>query len=187
MAIVIFIMIFFFFFFFVMMSATTSSSTKSLLQQVFEAQEFSNISTVYSTSTFEMIKADRSGENYLFGIRKDSYGFTSSNITTLYEVAQRSHIHSVVIVTYTPIGNASPIYRLIKNYNIDVWDYKKLLNLTESFDATTDTSYTDSVLQTSDTSDDTCKINTESYDPIQEGSPQTHSIFSGLFDRPEKL
>lgn len=184
----VFLLIFFIFFFMFLGIASTSSkySTSSLLKEVFKVQEFSNVKTVYSNANLEIIRADKSGENYLFGVRRDSYGFTANNLNGLYEYAQKAHIHTIVIATYTPIGVESPIYRLVREFGIDVWDYNKLLNLCSQFDATTDTEYTDSVLSTSDTSDDTCPQDS-SFDPIQDVHPKTTSIFSGLFNKPDRL
>lgn len=184
--ILIFLVIFFTFFVMGIISSTSNYSTPSLLKEVFEIQGFSNIKYVYSNANLEIIKADKSGENYLFGVRKDSKGFTSNNINGLYEYAQKAHIHTVVIATYSPIGTTSPIYRLIREYGIDVWDYNKLLNLCTRFDATTDTEYTTSILSTSDTSDDTCPQDA-SFNPIQDVHPKTTSIFSGLFNKPDRL
>ncbi|MBQ7410019.1 MAG: hypothetical protein IJW20_01385 [Clostridia bacterium] len=181
-----FFIMFILFFFFVVHVSSSKYSTLGLLKEVLKVQEFSNIKTVYSNSNLEIIRADKSGENYLFGVRKDSKGFTSNNINGLYEYAQKAHIHTVVIATYSPIGTTSPIYRLIREYGIDVWDYNKLLNLCTEFDATSDTEYTASVLSTSDTSDDTCPQDS-SFDPIQDVHPKTTSIFSGLFNKPDRL
>lgn len=187
MAIISFIFIMMFFIVFVLSISTSQKySTLGLLKEVLRVQEFSNISTVYINSNLEIIRADRSGENYLFGVRRDNNGFTSNNINGLYEYAQKAHIHTVVIATYTPIGTSSPIYRLIREFGIDVWDYNKLLNLCTQFNATTDTEYTTSVLTTSDTSDDTCPQDSP-FDPIQDLNPKTNSIFSGIFNKPDRL
>ena len=78
------------------------------------------------------------------------------------------------------------LYRKIREYNIDVWDAQKLSALaTEQSSATSSHKY--SVLKTSDTSDDKCHIDTNSFDPIQEESLKPHSLFSGLFDKPDHL
>lgn len=184
--ILIFFIILFTFFIIGISNSTSRYSTPSLLREVLKVQEFSNIKTVYSNSNLEIIIADKSGENYLFGVKNDYYGFTSINLNGLYEYAQKAHIHSIIIATYSPIGNSSPIYRLIREYGIEVWDYNKLLNLCTKFDATTDTEYRASVLSTSDTSNDTCPQDS-SFDPIQDVHPKTTSIFSGLFNKPDRL
>ena len=181
-----FLIIIFFMVFVVLMSSSAKTSTLFLLREVLKVQEFSNLAVVYRNDNLEIIRADKSGENYLFGVRRDFNGFTVNNIHGLYEYAKKSHIHTIVIATYTPIGTSSPIYRLVREYGITVWDYNKLLNLCSTFDATTDIEYTASVLSTSDTSNDTCPQDS-SFDPIQDIYPKTNSLFSGLFSKPDRL
>lgn len=170
----------------IIISLSTPQTTRSLLLTIFKEHRFANISIIYSNYNFEIIRADKAGENYLFGVRKDYSGFTPTNIHSLYEYAQKNHIHKIIIATYTEVGKESSVYRLIKSYGIEVWDLNKLINLSKSFDATQDTSYKASVLSTSDTSDDTCPQNS-SFNPIQEGNPKTNNIFSGLFQKPDRL
>ena len=161
-------------------------SAYSLLNKVFLVQHFSNISNVYSTSSLSIIRADKSGENYIFGVKKDGTLFTVRDIEKIYAIAQGLHVHTIVIAVKTPITNTNSIYRKIREYNIDVWDAQKLSALaTEKSSATSSHKY--SVLKTSDTSDDTCKIDKNSFDPIQEETLKPHSLFSGLFDRPDHL
>lgn len=160
-------------------------SAYSLLNRVFLTQEFSNISNVYSTSSLAIIRADKSGENYVFGVKKDGTLFTVRDIEKIYAIAQGLHIHTIVLAVKAPITSTNSIYRKIREYNIDVWDAQKLAALaTEQSSATSNHTY--SVLRTSDTSDDTCKIDTDSFDPIQEHS-KPESLFSGLFRKPDHL
>lgn len=168
--------------------ATTRSyiTTGGLLKEVFKVQNFSNIKTIYINNSLEIIRADKSGENYLFGVRKDYNDFTANNIHYLYEYAKKNHIHTIILTTYTQIGSESPIFRLIREYGIQVWDYNKLYNLAEKFDPSTENEYRDTILATSDTSNDTCPQDSSS-DPIQDVHPQTNSIFSGLFSKPDRL
>lgn len=182
--IIIYILIFYWIFKYMM---NTSSSAYTLLYKVFTVQQFSNISNVYSTSSLAIVRADNNGENYLFGVKKDSSNFTVQDIEKIYAIAQGLHIHTVVIATKTPITTTSSIYRKIREYNIDVWDIPKLTALsTEKSSANSSHKY--SVLKTSDTSDDTCSIDTDSFDPIQdESSVKTTSLFSGLFKKPDHL
>ena len=164
-----------------------SSSAYTLLYRVFTVQQFSNVSNVYSTTSLGIIRADNNGENYLFGVKKDLSYFTAQDIEKIYAIAQGLHIHTVVIATNTPITNTNSIYRKIREYNIEVWDIQKLTALaTEASSANSSHNY--SVLKTSDTSDDTCHIDTDSFDPIQdEKAVKTHSLFSGLFNKPDRL
>lgn len=163
----------------------TRNSPYSLLNKVFLMQQFSNISNVYSTSSLSIIRADNNGENYVFGVKKDGTLFNVRDIEKIYEIAQGLHVHTIVIAVKTPITNTNSIYRKIKEYNIDVWDSQKLTALaTEESSATSSHKY--STLKTSDTSDDTCHIDTNSFDPIQEHS-KPESLFSGLFRKPDHL
>lgn len=161
-------------------------SAYSLLNRVFLIQEFSNISNVYSTSSLAIIRADKSGENYVFGVKKDGSLFNVRDIEKIYAIAQGLHVHTVVLAVKTPITNTNSIYRKIREYNIDVWDAQKLTALaSEASSATSSHKY--SVLKTSDTSDDKCHIDKNSFDPIQELSLKPRSLFSGLFDKPDHL
>lgn len=175
-----------YFIFYVSKSTASATSTVQLLSKVFKAQGFANQKTVYYSSNLNIIRADANGENYLFAYRNDSYIPTTTDISKLHDLAQKLHIHSTVLVSYTPIPNTHPSYRKVREYNIDVWDYSKLLALTKTFDATKPTETTHHILRTSNTSDDTCKIDTSSYDPIQE-NPISETIFSGLFNKPDRL
>lgn len=182
----IFLVIFLLFLSFGIFKSTSSYSPSSLLKEVFKIQGFSNIEIAYSSKSLEIIKADKSSENYLFEVKKDTSSFTMNNIQSFYEYAQKKHIHRIILVTYSPVENTSPIYKLVKEYDMDVWDYNKLLKLCIKFDATSDTEYSVSVLSTSDTSDDTCTQD-DSFDPIQDENPKTNSIFSGLFNKTDRL
>ena len=164
-----------------------SSSAYSLLLRALAIQEFSNISNVYSNSTLAIIRADTKGENYLFGARKDGANFTVNDIEKIYTIAQGLHIHTVVIATKLAIPNTHSIYRKIKEYNIDVWDLAKLTALATA-QSSANASHSYSVLKTSDTSDDHCKIDPSSFNPIQdERAAKTSSLFSGLFSKPDRL
>lgn len=174
-------------FYFVLTSLIkNSSSAYTLLYDIFVMQQFSNISTVYSSSSLAIIRADNSGENYVFGVKKDLNPFSVQDIEKIYTIAQGLHIHTIVIASNTPITTTNSIYRRIREYNIEVWDIQKLRALSSEI-SSANSSHTYSVLRTSDTSDDTCKIDTNSYDPIQEESLKPHSLFSGLFDKPDRL
>lgn len=165
----------------------TATSAYSLLYKVFNVQQFVNISSVYSNSSLAIIRADSNGENYLFGVKKTATVFTVQDIEKLYAIAQGLHIHTVVIATKIPITTTNSIYRKIREYKIEVWDYEKLIALSKEI-SSANSSHTYSVLKTSDTSDDHCKIDPSSFDPIQdESAAKPHSLFSGLFSKPDRL
>lgn len=184
---VLYVLFIFFIFWAILKSASSSSaSCYYLLNKALKTQLFSNISTLYSTSRFCIIRADNSGENYIFGVKKDYSVFTASEVERLYEMAEKAHIHTIVLATYTPISTTSPIYRKVREYGIEVWDYKKLTALATEL-SSANSSHTYSVLKTSDTSDDTCTIDPSTFDPIQESPSAINNLFSGLFDKPDRL
>jgi len=179
--------IFIFIIYIILKSNTTYiQSAYNLLAKVFYSQQFSNVATVYSNGSYHIIKADGRGENYIFGVKTTNAPFTSFDVEKLYELASRSHIHTVVLATNTTIQPTSPIYRKIRQYGIDVWDKEKLLSLSAYNNSTTSSTSNHSILKTSDTSDDTCEIDTNSFNPIQDGN-LAEGFFSRLFDRPDRL
>lgn len=166
-----------------------STSPYSLLRKALVTQRFSNIANIYANGSFYIIKADADGENYIFGVKTISSPFTNFEVEKLYELATKSHIHTIILATYLPITSSTPLYRKIKQYGIDVWDAKKLTALAIDRNTTTSSSPVRtqySILKTSDTSDDTCQIDTNSFDPIQDGS-LSEGLFSSLFDKPTRL
>ena len=166
--------------------SVTANTPGQLLSKVFKAQGFSNLKTIYYYSNLNIVRADAKGENYLFAYRNDIYIPSVTDIIKLHDFAKKLHIHSVVLVSYNPIPNTHPSYRKVREYNIDVWDASKMMHLSRAFDAETQTNTTHHILKTSDTSDDTCEIDASSYDPIQE-TPVSSNIFSGLFNKPDRL
>lgn len=165
---------------------------------------FSNVEKVYTTASMSLYKADRSGENFLFAIKNNSNPVTLSDLTTLYEIAEKYHIHNKVFVTEYQINNSSVLYKKIKEYEIQVWNsatiakftsytdttnnyinpLKDKIKMSTSFNSSSQTSF--SPIKTSDTSDDKCEIE-EAFDPIQEGAFKTHGIFSIFRDKPDHL
>ena len=109
------------------------------------------------------------------------------DIEKLYAIAQGLHIHTVVLATRNPITTTNSIYKKIREYGIDVWDFQKLTALATA-QSSANATHSYSVLKTSDTSDDHCKIDPSSFNPIQdEKAAKTSSLFSGLFDKPDRL
>lgn len=164
------------------------SNPKALLYKMFNTQKFSNIKEIAYEGDSVFIRADGKGENFLFVVKNNPTGVNSNLINKIKATAQQFHIHNIIFVTsvLTDIN----IVRTLKTNNIKYWDIATL----KSFSTPTlenDNSYINiakqTILQTSDVSNDKCKIDASSYDPIQEGDYKTGSIFSGLFDKPERL
>lgn len=163
-------------------------NSKSLLYQVFNAKKFSNIKEVGYEADMLYIRADGKGENFLFAVKNNAIGITSNQINNIKRKAEKYHVHNIVFVTNTI--NDLNIIRELKINNIKVWDNATLKAfLTPNLDTESiiEKAPKPTVLSTSDTSNDTCKIDKYSYNPIQEGENKVGTIFSGLFDKPERL
>ena len=181
-----------FFIFYYIFKSTNISSPYTLLKKVFITKRFANVANVAAFNDFYIIRADADGENYIFAVKKHYAQFTNAEISKFYEYASKAHIHYTILVTYSSITPSSPIYRKIKEYDIEVWDYKKLIALssTTTQNSTNKSngaiSNTYSILKTSDTSNDKCKIDKNSFDPIQDGN-LSEGLFSKIFDKPTRL
>ena len=144
------------------------------LNILFKKHNFTNIlKTSINGTTF--IRANSHGENYLFVFKNLTSVFTTLDIDKIYEYAQKEHIHNPVILVSQP-SFSDNLLNKIKEYNIQIWDNKKLDSLISTYT-------TSSVLSTSDTSDDTCKIDPSQFNPIQEPT----SLWKRLFAKPDRL
>ena len=161
------------------------SSPYSILNKALVNQQFSNIKIINNSSNLRLITADSHGENYLFGIKSGNMQFSMIELDYIYDKAQKSHIHNVVIIIPRDISS-SELQQKITDYNFETWTLFKLLSLSKNTSNSSDT-YTKSVLRTSDTSYDKCKIDNTPVDPIQHGPSKSHSILGNLFNRPNRL
>lgn len=183
---IIFMLFIFAFIFSVAMSGSTSTPY-GLLMKALNTQRFSDIRNIHTSDSLIVIRADSNVENYLFGVKRAfTSSFTSFDIARLRDLAGQYHTHSVVIVVSEYPSYSDPIYKMLRTYNIDVWDYEKVYALASEMSSAT-SSHDYYTLKTSDTSDDTCKIDSSSFDPIQEETAKPHSLFSGLFQKPDRL
>lgn len=147
----------------------------------------SNVELLYSEGSILLYTADKSGENFIFAVKNDATPITTKEVTLLYEKAEKYHIHNRILITDTPIDTSSPVYRKLVEYRLDVWNSSKLRELINSEVRSGTVMATASALKTSDTSNDTCDIEEEANDPIQDGTLHTHGIFSFLGNKPDKL
>lgn len=143
---------------------------------------FSNVSLVYSDTNITLYRGDKAGENFIFAMKNNSTAFSLSDITILFEKAEKLHIHSRILITDIPISSSVTTKKL-KEYEIQIWSSEKLRNIKNS--VTDGSSF--SPLETSDTLDDTCEIDESPDDPIQDGTFNTHGIFSIFTDKTEHL
>ena len=160
-----------------------STQPDALLNRVLTVQQFTEIKTFFSSSTLHMVSANLHGENYVFATKKGDPHFSLTDLHTIYDLSKKSHIHNVVLFTSLKIPANSELSRKIRDYNFEVWDNAKIMSLLTSPSET----YTKSVLRTSDTSYDTCKIDNSTVDPIQPGKLKSHSLLGNLFNKPNRL
>ena len=139
-----------------------------LLNKALKNQQFSSIKTILNSSDLTLITADSHGENYLFALKVNSMPFSSTQMDSIYDRANKLHIHNVVIINKDAILPSSPLGKKIVDYNFEVWTLNKLISLART-SSNSNSTYTKSVLRTSDTSYDKCKIDDNPVDPIQHG------------------
>jgi len=186
----------------------TNARIYPLLNRSLKAQQFTNIKTIYTSQGMNIITGDANGENFMFAFKNNNVQFTANELTYLYEKSQKMHIHNIVIINSLKIAFNTMVQQKITDYNIDVWDLAKLTSLAgvsntvntninnkiNSYTYSNNTtksaahvSNSNSILRTSNTSDDKCKIDTNSFNPIQEDVDRKNSWFSNLFKKPERL
>ena len=158
-----------------------------LLNKALVTQQFSNIKTMLNSHNLTLITADSHGENYLFALKKDSLPYSSTELDSIYEKANKFHIHNVVIINKDSILPSSHLGKKIIDYNFEVWTLTKLISLARATSNNANSTYTKSVLRTSDTSYDKCKIDTNPVDPIQQGPAKSRSLFGNWLRKPNRL
>ena len=163
-------------------------SSKTLLYEMFKFQRFSNIKEIAYEGDIVYIRADGKGENFLFVVKNMPTGITQNLINRIKEKSNQLHIHNVIFVT-SSLSDVN-IIRTLKTNNIKYWDnatIKSFLIPNLDTENAINNVPEPTILSTSDTSNDKCKIEKSSFDPIQEGEHKVGSIFSGLFDKPDRL
>ena len=65
----------------------------------------------------------------MFAIKNNSISFSLNDINTIYEKAERLHIHNRIIITDFPISSSSTISEKLQEYGIEVWNRNKLKNI----------------------------------------------------------
>lgn len=157
-------------------SAQSQTISSNKLKDLFTAQNFHSITKDLSIPGIALTSASSHGENYLFAQKNNMTQFSTMDITAIYEKAQKFHIHNIILLAPSTTSFSSYLLEKIKNYDIKIWDNKKIDSLIYS-------AYNNSVLSTSDTSDDKCKIDSSSFEPIQEPT----SFWKNLFNKPDRL
>ena len=154
----------------------------TMLDKALKNQQFSNIQTIQTNSSYSLISADTHGENYLFALKKSDF-FNANDLKNIYDKSKNEHFHNTVVVCTQNFLQSSLMFKKIKEYNFEVWDLSKLISLSKT---STKETTTKSVLRTSDTSLDNCDIDIP-VDPIKHGPSNSHSILTNPFRKPNRL
>ena len=175
-----FFILLWFILFFIPIYSVKNSENKTIipnsLEYLFKAQNFHNIIRNTSIPGLLLIEASSHGENYLFAQKNNMIQFSITDINKIYQQAEKSHIHNIVILPLAHASLPNTILEKIKEYNIQIWDNSKIYSLISS-------PSTNSILSTSDTSADKCKIDTNYFNPIQEPS----SFWKNILRKPDRL
>lgn len=166
-----------------------------ILDNALKNNGFTEKRTFVVNSYYKLFRSDSKGENYIFAICNETARFLIPDIISINEEAKKVHIHNVVIINQMRTPYPEKVERKIKEYGMELWDLNKLTTMSKvkkisdisdrnSYD--NNDTYIKSVLKTSDTSDDKCKIDIDSYDPIQDYS-EKKSILDKLFRKTDKL
>lgn len=162
----------------------TAKNTSSTLATTFIKNNFASVSIPYKDANITLYLGDKTGENFIFAVPNKLYSFTTQDLVTLYEKGEKLHIHNKILITDFPIDTS--LSRKISEYDIEVWNSAKINHMNSSSSDSDIIDYNSSALKTSNTSDDTCDIDENLEDPIQDGTLHTHGIFS-IFNKVDHL
>ena len=174
------VVIYFFIIFFIIynVSIKNSKNTKFLSEEKLKTY-FSNVQKIYSTSNMSLYKGDKSGENFLLAIKFSSNPTSKLDLSTIYDIAEKNHIHNKILFSDEYINPNSLLYKTLESYEIQIlsnYDFQKLTCNSDFL----------SVLRTSNTSDDNCNID-ESTNPIQYEKNTSYGILSFFKSKPDRL
>lgn len=163
--------------FIIVVNIINKSKTNIFPNELKLRENFSNVEKVFSTSTMTLYKGDKSGENFLLAIKSPSRPTSKLDLSTIYDIAEKYHLHNKILFTNEKINSNPSLSKGLKEYDIRVlnsFDFQKITSSSES----------SSILETSDTSDDNCEID-ESTSPIK--YQNSNGIFSFLKNKSDRL
>lgn len=170
-----FLILVFIFLFFSIRSQSSQSTIPNL-----EKKGFSNISLLYKSSTFNIYSAIYKGDNHAILIPTATASITNGTINILVDTSVKAHLHNKIIVLFNNTISKSANQK-IQEYDISLLHYNTLKSNSE----TAITTFYKPIYKRE--LDDNCKIDSSSFDPIQEGKADT-SLFRLLFNNKiEKL
>jgi hypothetical protein len=161
----------------------STKNSYAILNKIIREKNFSNVKRIFIINNLEIYQADSDGENFLLAFKNSNVQFSGNDIDVLYEKSKKFHIHNIIVISNSPIPTTSVAYKKIKDYGIDIWNNQE----TEEVTKNTVSYKSSSVIKTNNTSNDNCDIDDDPFDPIQDGTFHTHSLFSIFNDKTEKL
>lgn len=185
----------------------SNTNTLSKLYKILNNQQYANVKTLLKTNTLHLITADNNGENFLFALKNSAVQFTVTDITAIYNQAEKAHIHNVILVTPLTNISSSIVRDQIKKYEFKIWTGSKLNALVNTSNKNTNfnainsnnkiTNYSISNankvpvhsvnIVSKSNQPNISKNETFSDDPIQEDYSFKNSWFRNLFKKPEQL
>ena len=140
---------------------------------------FSNVQKILIASNMILYKGDKAGENFLIAVKYSSTPISNLDVSKIYEISEKFHIHNKILLTNSAVASNPALIKTLKTYEIQVvnsLDFQKMINNSKS----------NSVLKTSNTLDDHCKID-KPVNPIQYEKAHSYGILSLFRDKPDRL
>ena len=151
----------------------TTHFTINELESLYEKSEQLHIHNIVIINTSKVMFSDALKQKI-----KD-YNIDVWNMNKLLSLCSNMHVNNAHSNSNSPNNISHSNSNKITNVTVSNSSYGQ-----NSYNKTTTTAY---VLRTSNTSDDTCKIDSNSFDPIQENTGKNGGFFSNLFKKPERL
>ena len=110
--------IYFFIIFIIVINIMNKSKTKMFINEQKLKENFSNIEKVFNTSTMTLYKGDKLGENFLLAIKSPSGTISKLDLSTIYDIAEKYHLHNKILFTNENINSNPSLNKELKKYNI---------------------------------------------------------------------
>ena len=173
------IFIYFLIIFIIVLNIISKVPKKDFFNEKKLIMNFSNVEKLYTTSTMNIYKGDKSGENFLLAIKLPYKTISNLDLSTIYDIAEKNHLHNKILISNENISSNPNLSKELKKYDIRIlnsFDFQRMvIGLGSS-----------SILTTSDTSDDDCDID-EPNNPIKYERSDSNSIFSIFRNKPDRL
>lgn len=150
----------------VIISISKSNTVNNLTEKKIRMY-FTNVEKIFNSVDLILYKGDRSGENFLVAVKPNYLAFSILDLSKIYDTSEKYHIHNKILLSDGKLGSNQSVAKKLKEYEIRVLnhtEFEKIISNSDSF----------SILKTSDTSDDNCRID-------KADSPIKYVENSGIF------